>query len=89
MLAAARQLTDPRLGAEAVPVECEHARIAVRERKLDGVPSRPPLQALAVQQNADAVEEDGDVIAHGNRNVLGRTGPSKGRTAYPATRLDP
>jgi hypothetical protein len=47
------------------------------------------LVRLLLEETADSVEEDGDVVAHpGNLNVLPVNAASKGRTAYSAGRSD-
>jgi hypothetical protein len=46
------------------------------------------LGVAGLEQQADAVEEEGDVVAHRRLNVLRLREARKGRTAYPAERSD-
>ena len=85
---ASGQLADPLLRAEPLAVERERVGISVRERNLDRVCIGRRRRLGVVHQEADPVEEDREVVGHAELNVLGRTGASKDRKAYPAGRPD-
>ena len=77
------------LGAEPLPVERERAGIAVRQRMLDAVRVGSRCGSARSEEEADAVEEDGEVVAHPATLNVRRVQPaSKGRTAYPAGQSD-
>jgi hypothetical protein len=67
VVVAPRQAADLLLDAKPLAVERKRAGIAVRERMLDGVRIGLLLRALLLEEDADAVEEDGDVVAHPGR----------------------